>query len=131
MGQNIIGIVCVSKMGEESAEADWLQQNTAVTFQVPLNFRTRQNRKFGGVWATGEPLTPDPTALARFEVRERERERVIPGACVCPSMVELGCVNTKLSVLEDLGGLTIVVLACLSLMFLLLKLLLLQTKIIC
>lgn len=67
----------------------------AFTFQVLLNFRTRQNRKSEGVWATGEPLTPDPTALTRFEVREKELNTV---RSVSPSMVDLGCANTKLSV---------------------------------
>lgn len=72
-------------------QSGWLQQNMAFTFQVLLKFRTRQNRKFEGVWATGEYLTSYPTVLAGFEVRETVRS-------VCLSMADLGRANTKLRV---------------------------------
>lgn len=76
-------------------QSGWLQQNMAFTFQVLLNFRTRQNRKFEGVWATGEYLTSYPTVLASFEVREEELKTV---RSVCLSMADLGRANTKLRV---------------------------------
>lgn len=80
-------------MENQQKPPDWLQQNTAFAFQVLSNLRTRQNRKFGGVWATGGPLTSDPVAPARFEVREKELNTV---RSVSPSTVDLGCANTKL-----------------------------------
>lgn len=108
-------------MGQEPAE---LASSVCLApadqgLHVPAPFKLQHQTKqeiWGGVWATGEPLTPDPTtALARFEVREKELNRV---RSVCPSVVDLA-VQTQSSVclVEDLGGVRMIVSGCLLVFF--------------
>lgn len=81
------------KMGKESAEIAFLAWQAPVEqglhFSGPFKLPNQTKQE---IWAPGEPLTPDPTALTRFEVREKELNTV---HSVSPSMGELGSANTN------------------------------------